>query len=160
MIELLVTVAIMAVMVGAMSITMNVVKNANVDKSSRTINDIITLSREKAMTTDAKEWVVRIDGNSVSVVRVLSDGTEQTVERKELPSKVDVYVTEDNIAQYFAKDNTVEITFKLLNGEVGEVRLSDGTVISSGNMCSIVSIHKSKTSSVLLYYSTGKHVIE
>ena len=119
MIELLVTVAIMAVMVGAMSITMNVVKNANVDKSSRTINDIITLSREKAMTTDAKEWVVRIDGNSVSVVRVLSDGTEQTVERKELPSKVDVYVTEDNIAQYFAKDNTVEITFKLLNGEVG-----------------------------------------
>lgn len=160
-VEVIVVVAIMAVMIGVISVTYTVVKKANVTKASRTIDDLLTNCREKAMTNSAKEWKVVIDGNTVKVIKVDSDGNEIEIESATIPSNVEVYVSEDGVNNYYAKDNPISISFKLLSGEVSSVYTTGVTIKGSGTNCGIVSDYKNKKqSTITLYYATGKHTID
>lgn len=162
-IEVIVVVAIMAVMVGVISITYTVVKKANVTKASRTIDDLLTNCREKAMTNSAKEWKVVIDGNTVKVIKVDSEGNEIEIESEAIPSNVNVYVvSDDGINRYDASSaNPISISFKLLSGEVSSVYTTGVTIKGSGSQCRIVSDYKNKKqSTITLYYATGKHTID
>lgn len=160
-IEVIVVVAIMAVMAGAVSVAYTVVKNANVTKASRAIDDLITTCREKAMTNSAKEWKVVIDDKTAKVVKVDWDGNEEIIESKSIPSNVDVYVTEDGISNFYASDAPVSISFKLLSGEVSSVYTPAQTIKGSGSNCGIVADYKNKKqSTITLYYATGKHTVD
>lgn len=160
-IEVMVVVAIMAVMAVTISITYTVVKRANVTKSSKTIDDLLTLCREKAMTNSAKEWKVVIDDHTAKVIKVDSEGNEIEIASETIPSYVDVYVTEDGINTYYASDNPISISFKLLSGEVSSVYTDAVTIKGSGTNCGIVSDYKNKKqSAITLYYATGKHTID
>lgn len=160
--ELIVIVAIMAVMIGVASITYNVVKNANVTKAANSIDDLLSLCREKAMTNSAKEWKVVIDGKNAKVIKVDAEGNETEIKSQSLPSNVRVYVTEDGVTNYDATvDQPVSISFKLLSGEVASVYTPAVTIKGSGTNCGIVVDYKEKKQSkVILYYATGKHSVE
>lgn len=161
-IEVIVVVAIMTVMIGAVSITYTAVKKTNVTKASRTIDDLLTTCREKAMTNSAKEWKVVIDGSTARIIKVDSEGNEIEIESETLPSNVKVYVSEDGINNYEASVSPISISFKLLSGEVGSVYNNDGiTIKGEGTNCGIVCDYKNKkNSTITLYYATGKHTID
>lgn len=161
-IEVIVVVAIMSVMIGVISITYTVVKKANVTKAAKAIDNLLTTCREKAMTNSAKEWKVVIDGDSAVIIKVDSEGNESEVASETIPSNVDVYViADDGVSQYYASDNPISISFKLLSGEVSSVYTTGVTIKGSGTQCQIVSDYKNKKhSTIILYYATGKHTVD
>lgn len=161
-IEVIVVVAIMSVMIGLISITYTVVKKANVTKASKSIDNLLTTCREKAMTNSAKEWKVVIDGNRAVIIKVDSEGNEIEIASETIPSNVEVYVVaDDGVSQYYAADNPISISFKLLSGEVSSVYTTGVTIKGSGTQCRIVSDYKNKKqSTITLYYATGKHTVE
>lgn len=160
LVELMIIVAIMGVLIGLSAITINVVKNANVEKSSKTINNMLTVCRERAMTMAAKEWVVRIEEKKVDIIKVTSDGNREITQSAELPKSIKVYLTEDNIIQYMSEDSPIEIAFAQFSGEILDVRTDEKGSIKTSNKCAIASKYKSKVSKVILYYSTGKHSVD
>ena len=56
LLELLVVVAIMAVLTGIISITYRTVNKSNVNKAASIVDDYLSLAREKAKTVSAYEW--------------------------------------------------------------------------------------------------------
>ncbi|MCM1307655.1 MAG: prepilin-type N-terminal cleavage/methylation domain-containing protein [Butyrivibrio sp.] len=168
-VELIVVVAIMSVMIGAISITYTVVKRTNVTKAARTIDDLLTTCREKAMTNSAKEWKVVIDDHTAKIIKVDSEGNEIEIESAELPSNIEVYVSEVSVSEddevkagaYYAKDKPISISFKLLSGEVSSVYAEETIIKGESTNCGIVCEYKNKKrSTITLYYATGKHTID
>ena len=60
LLELLVVVAIMAVLTGIISITYRTVNKSNVNKAASIVDDYLSLAREKAKTVSAYEWNMTI----------------------------------------------------------------------------------------------------
>lgn len=155
-VELMVVIAIMAVLIGAASISYVVVSKSNVKKAASYIDNAITNCREKSMTKTG-EWSVRI---SDGLVEIVHDG--ETVDSKELPSNVDVYVSEINgdLSENMVGEDydSVSVFFKTLSGEVKTVEPE--SIKGSGTCCYIMCRYKDKKQyTIRLYYSTGKHSV-
>lgn len=179
MVELIVTIAIMAILIGTAGLSYMIVNKSNVKKAAETIDDCFTLCREKAMTNSAEEWNVTIKSGKVEVRKLTLDDDNniqtEVVETRSLPSKVNIYITEPGTANeiYISGDEgdkeSVSVSFKLLSGEVGKIYFDgnrDGEYMypSSGSTstgCRIVVDYKNKKSYCIeLYYSTGRHIVE
>lgn len=157
LVELLVVVAIMGVMVGVASLSYVVVSKSNVKKAASLIDDAISSCRERAMTKTGK-WSVKISDGLVEIIH-----DDVVMDSSELPSSVNVYVSETDGRLSGTKIGTditsVSVTFRTLSGDVEEVTPT-GIKTDTGTSCYIMCKYKDKkTSTVKLYYSTGKHTV-
>ena len=156
LVELMVVIAIMAVLVGISGISYVIVGKSNVKKAAGFIDDAIADCRQKSMTKTG-DWSMRL---SDGLVEIIHDG--EVMDSTELPSSVDIYISETDgrlsgtqIGQDYA---SVTISFKILSGEVKSVEPSD--IKGDGTCCYIMCRYKDKKEcTIKLYYSTGKHTV-
>ncbi len=158
LVELLVVVAIMGVMVGIASLSYVVVSKSNVKKTAGFIADAISECRERSMTKTGK-WSVKISDGLVEIIH-----DDEVFDSSELPSRVNVYVSETDGKLSGTKVGTdytsVTVTFRNLSGDIEEVSPA-GIKTDAGKTCYIMCRYKDKKSSTIkLYYSTGKHTVE
>lgn len=172
LVELLVVVAIMAVVMGLLFATYSIVRKTNVKKAINAIDSAISVCREKAKTNAALEWRVILSADSV-IVQKQSDGNVVTeVSKDTLPSGVDYSVVIGGVSYTVTEDaseanaySQMVFTFKQ-SGEVGSIYTGDGTTLypaedESDLYCLIYARYKDKREyDIKLYYSTGKHVVE
>ncbi|MBQ2981147.1 MAG: prepilin-type N-terminal cleavage/methylation domain-containing protein [Lachnospiraceae bacterium] len=66
LLELIITIAIMLIMVGAATVTVSMLDSSYVEDAERGIKDYISMARTKSMTVAAKDWYVSIskEGNT------------------------------------------------------------------------------------------------
>ncbi len=169
LVELLVVVAIMGVLIGVATVSFNVVKKSNVTKAASTIDDYLSVCRQKAKTISANEWNVTIEDGKISVYKVVSDEEFVTVQTTTLPSNVKIYLEDEDGNPTYISDEDVDavtIVFKPLSGEVKSVYFTDGGAklgeidLTSQSFCDIISAYKTdKQKTVRLYFTTGKHTV-
>lgn len=177
LLELLIAVAIMAVLIGASLTTYLVVSKSNVKKASGAINDTLTLARERSKTIAAEEWNATIEASGdkvvVKLVKIVKDDekilTESVLDEQELPSNVDVKIVDRNgftrfIGNKSGEYKKVSIVFETMTGAVKSVYYngdrSDKMDISKGKMQIISYYGDKKSSSISLFFVTGKHMID
>jgi prepilin-type N-terminal cleavage/methylation domain-containing protein len=163
LLELLVVVAIMAVLTGIISITYRTV---NKSKATSIVDDYLSLAREKAKTVSAYEWNMTIsvgdDGTEVSYVKKAEKESDKAkMDSKTLPKNVKFKIIDDK-GNEIRLDNTineVSVAFNSLTGNVAKVYFSDGSSIDikDKSYCDIIAYYKTKSRSVRLYFVTGKH---
>lgn len=175
LLELMVTVAIMAVMLGAGLTTYRIVSRTNVKKATKYIDDYLSLAREKSKTIAAYEWNMTIDATgdnvSVNLVRITEkpDGSyEETImNRALLPSNIKVkLIDSDNNEIFLGKDardiQYASFAFVPLTGAVSKIYYNkDRTqyLNAAGGVCDIKAYYGDKKSkSVRIYFVTGKHM--
>ena len=175
LLELMVTVAIMAVMLGAGLTTYRIVSRSNVRKATKYIDDFLTLAREKAKTIAAYEWNMTIDatGDSVYVelVRVTQKedgGLEETVmNRAKLPSNIKVRIIDAKADKTYLGNGAGDIryasfVFTPLTGSVNKIYFNKDrnyNMVMDGGVCDIEAYYGTKKSkSVRIYFVTGKHM--
>ena len=179
LLELMVTVAIMAVMLGGSITTYRTVTRANVKKANSYINDEISIAREKAKTIAADEWVFMLEATgktvNASVYKVISEENKGDVwtlmSVQALPQNVKISFTDSKGVNTIKIGNggtdvkRLGIVFAPLTGKVKSIKTysETGTVISTISMsgasyCDIVSQHRTKVKKVRIYYLTGKHI--
>lgn len=174
LLELMITVAIMAVMLGAGLTTYSAVSRNNVKKASKYIDDNLSIAREKAKTIAAYEWNMTINasGNSVyvEVIKIMKlddDTVEKTVvNRNQLPSNVKVRILDSNnnvvhIGNGSGDYKYASIVFSPLKGSVSKIYFDNDRnnfMSLSGGVCDIEAYYGNKKSkSVRIYFTTGKH---
>ncbi len=177
LLELLIAVAIMAVLIGASLTTYRVVSKSNVKKASGSINDMLTVARERAKTIVADEWntTIEVSGKSVVVklIRATKNSddsyTERIVDEVELPSNVDVKFIDRNgvtkqIGTKAGAYTKLSIAFEPLTGAVKNVYYNGDRTqkmdISKGKMQIVSYYGDKKSSTISLYFVTGKHMID
>ena len=170
LLELMVVVAIMAILTGITTITYRTVNKSNVNKAASIVDDYLSLAREKAKTVSAYEWNMTIsvgdDGTEVSYVKKTETKTgitEDTMDSKTLPKNVKFKIIDDTgneIKLENTTNNKVSVAFNSLTGTVTKVYRSDGSEIidiTAKSYCDFVAYYKNKSRSVRLYFVTGKH---
>lgn len=169
LLELMVVVAIMAILTGIISITYRTVNKSNVNKAASIVDDYLSLAREKAKTVSAYEWNMTIsvgdDGTEVSYVKKTETTagiiTEDTMDSKTLPKNVKFKIIDDTGKEYELENTTnkVSVAFNSLTGTVTKVYFSDSSEIDikDKSYCDFVAYYKDKSRSVRLYFVTGKH---
>lgn len=172
LLELMVVVAIMAILTGITTITYRTVNNSNVNKAASIVDDYLSLAREKAKTVSAYEWNMTIsvgdDGTEVSYVKktkttagITEDITADTMDSKTLPKNVKFKIIDDagNEIKLENTTNEVSVAFNSLTGTVSKMYFKDGSEINikDKSYCDFVAYYKNKSRSVRLYFVTGKH---
>lgn len=169
LLELMVVVAIMAILTGMISITYRTVNKSNVNKAASIVDDYLSLAREKAKTVSAYEWNMTIsvgdDGTEVSYVKKAEKESDKAkMDSKTLPKNVKFEIIDDkgNVIKLDNTINEVSVAFNSLTGNVSKVYFSDGSSIDINgdnrkSYCDIKAYYKTKSRSVRLYFVTGKH---
>lgn len=171
--ELLITISVMAIVMTASLITYTVVSKQNVKKANESVQDFLTLAREKAMTTTAYEWNMTIEASgdkiNVKLVKVnknLADElTYNVMDEATLPSNVKLKLVDKNgNATYIGGDSTVTsatFAFSALVGKTSKVyyNYNPASPISlTDGYIDIVTYYGTKKSvTERLYFVTGKH---
>lgn len=175
LLELMVTIAIMAVLIGGSLTTYRIVSKTNVKKATKYIDDYFSLARERAKTIAAYEWNMTIDASGDDVVVQLvkinekeNGEFERTVlDTASLPSNIKVKIVDTRGGTtYLSKDprdiKTVSFAFTPLKGNVSKIYYNNDfnrTISLEDGSCDIVAYYGDKKSrSVKLYYVTGKHM--
>ena len=177
LVELLVTLAIMAVLIAGSAVSYSLINRTNVKKSAEIVDDYLTLCKEKAKTSSAYEWNVTIDATGDKNIRVelvkvtkQEDGYlyEEIVQSESLPAKIVIRVDDKYGSPNYVSGETgdrkyVSIAFGALSGNVSKVYFDKNDTIGmdvSGGYCDIVSDYKDKKQKTIrLYFTTGKHSI-
>ena len=164
LLELLIAVAIMAVLIGASLTTYLVVSKSNVKKASGAINDTLTLARERSKTIAAEEWNATIEASGdkvvVKLVKIVKD------DEKILTDHLHFY--RNGVTRFIGNKSgeykKVSIVFETMTGAVKSVYYngdrSDKMDISKGKMQIISYYGDKKSSSISLFFVTGKHMID
>ena len=163
LLELLVVVAIMAVLTGIISITYRTVNKSNVNKAASIVDDYLSLAREKAKTVSAYEWNMTIsvgdDGTEVSYVKKAEKESDKAkMDSKTLPKNVKFKIIDDK-GNEIRLDNTIKEVSVAFNSLTGNVYFSNGSEIdvTDSSYCDFIAYYKEKSRGVRLYFVTGKH---
>lgn len=169
LLELMVVVAIMAILTGITTITYRTVNNSNVNKAASVVDDYLSLAREKAKTVSAYEWNMTISvGDKETLVSYVKKTMtpsgavkEDIMDSKSLPKNVKFRIIDDAGSEIKLEGTVsrISIAFNSLTGSVSKVYFSDGSSIDikDKSYCDITAYYKNKSRSVRLYFVTGKH---
>lgn len=172
LIELIVTVAIMCVLVGAAVVTVAMLDSSYVEDAERGIKDSLSLARTKAMSVAAKDWYVAIkekDGEYYAYIYKVIEETveeggvdtivekESLIEERKIGKKITVKYGKDKDAmQVINATNDLELHYDSATGKVKKVVYAGSPdVVSSG--LGYISISRNDYDIVLkVFYNTGK----
>ncbi len=145
LVELLVVLAIMAVMIGSAGIGISLASSRDAQKSAKTIDNALAMSRLCAMSREG-EFVLKIDLPNHKL-EVMGEGEEA------LPGKVDISV------QGISTVNELQIKFDKSTGKVSQI-LTDGIPYADGVLKITSENPNGKVATVVLVTNTGKHFVE
>lgn len=171
LIELMVVVAIMAIMIGVGVTSYRTVSRTNVKKSARYVDDYLSLAREKARTISAYEWNMTIDATQknpvVILVKIEKDDldnlTVTQMSKETLPSNVKLSISDadGNVTEIGGSTGVkkVSIVFKSLTGTVDKIYFEGeaDNLMTKSSFYDILCKYKSREQVVRLYDVTGKH---
>lgn len=172
LIELIVTIAIMGILVGAAVVTVSMLDSSYVEDAERGIKDSLSLARTKSMSVAAKDWYVAIKKESSEYYTYLYKVIEEVVEEDGVDTTVekDILIEKRNIGKKITikygvdKDsmltvegtNELELHYDSATGKIKEVTYAGSPVtISSG--LGYLGISRNDYNTVLkVFYNTGK----
>lgn len=172
LIELIVTIAIMGILVGAAVVTVSMLDSSYVEDAERGIKDSLSLARTKSMSVVAKDWYVAIKKESSEYYTYLYKVIEEVVEEGGVDTTVekDILIEKRNIGKKITikygvdKDsmltvegtNELELHYDSATGKIKEVTYAGSPVtISSG--LGYLGISRNDYNTVLkVFYNTGK----
>ncbi len=170
LIELIVTIAIIAIMAGAAAVTVSMLDSSYVEDAERGLKDSIGMARTKSMSVSAKDWYVSIGKEGSSYYACLykveeSDSGVETIliEKEELGAKIKMTYTKDKDYAVSFKtisgNNKLELHMDPATGKVNKVVYGDGSGepedISEG--IGYIGISRNDYKIILkVFYNTGK----
>lgn len=173
-IELLVVVAIMAVLTGVGIATYSSVSNANVKKTATQVNNLMNECRQKAKAKATTSWAIRMDySEKGSPVCAIYQGDSLTAYSSEtLAGIVDLKICyPDTDAEGAASVTTIEVgpdaeaqyvgvAYVKLSGKVGSISVGTSenveTILPERDYYDLVFTRKSQVYTIRLYRTTGK----
>ncbi len=171
LIELIITIAIMLIMVGAATVTVSMLDSSYVEDAERGIKDYIGMGRTKSMTVAAKDWYVSIskEGNQYyaylyKVEEVKVEGGVLTtedkhilIEKTELGTKIDIEFGVDKTSMTNVDAaNVLEFHFDSATGKIKSVVFNGVTQMISGGIGYIGIGRNDYEINLKVYINTGK----
>lgn len=185
LIELLVVVAIMAIVIGGVTIGISLFTNTYAKQAARGIEDFVSSGRTKAMSITADEWNVEISYNEESgdftytlnkvTITTKPDGTverkSEVVEQEIYGGELKIYFINGDAAdtQYAkvglnAESNTLRLVFSPTQGSISDIRLGGYSLKSTigKEVADVIYFTISRgdfTKKVAVYTLTGKYEV-
>jgi len=164
LIELMVILAIIAVLVSGSIVAFNVLNGSNLKNAARTTGSFLETTRTKTMSVVADAWYYTLtrDGDNyyTEIYKVYTDDTGATVEEKieaeDLGFRVVGSIIADGSETEFADGDMLTIKFDQASGSVKIVDLDGTELTPSENMITIKFVSGAKEASVDLYFVSGK----
>lgn len=167
-VELLIIMAIIAVLLSGSIIAFSILDNSNIKQASRTTKTYIEKTRSSAMSVVADEWYFTLtksgDNYKANVYKTYTNAENATVtdmmEEKLLGTRISAAFVAGADELAIGDGNVVKITFEPSSGKVKKVTF-DGTEYSpTENMISIRFTAGNDVNNVNLYFVSGKVEIE
>lgn len=163
LLELIVVIAVMIVLVGAVIVSSSILDGSYVKEAESSIKDYLAIARTKSMSVAAKEWFMTItkdgDGYAVRVCKTTEDGgTEVTtvVEEKEFNKRVKVTFGDKVTMNAVDAGSDLRIYFKPSTGGVDKVYLGATEISKSGGIGYLSLGRGTYEITMKLFYNTGK----
>lgn len=158
LIEILVVIAIVAIMAGAVGLGINFAFSKDCEKAAKSIDSQMNIVRSMSM-NQSGDYVFKVESSdSAKQIQVLDGAVVNDTVK--LENRVDFTFLVDGIEH---TSDYIEIRFQKSNGKVKSISFSDET-IESDALPAVVTIHcyntSGKTSDVVLVTLTGKHYVE
>lgn len=153
-VELILVMAIMAILVAMVSISMGVVSRSNVNRGAERLNASLSKARNAAMAkgTDRGTIEITCDGSKYYCFVGSSTSTNKIAERQEIGAS-------PMVVGYYLKGNSEMITIQAGTPLILKYNQSTGAFkeLSGGGYCDkIVFTNGSSTAEIKLYSATGK----
>lgn len=164
LIELIIIIAIIAVLVSGSIVAFTVLNSSNLKQAVRTTGSYLGTARTKAMSVVADEWyfLLKQDGENcyAEVYKVYTnDDDEQVVEKieeKDLGVRVAASLISDDDETDIEDGDELKIKFSQSSGSVSSVDINGTEFNPTENMITIRFLSGSKEMSVDLYFVSGK----
>ncbi len=167
LIELLVIMAILAVLLSGTIIGFSVVNSSNVKQASRTTKTFMEKTRSSSMSVLADEWgfILERTGSEykVSVYKTYKkDGVPvtETLDEKVLGSRISATVISGTNEYALNDGDDLKVVFDKSSGEVSKVTFSGSACTPADNMISINYTSGKNKSTTQLYFISGKIEIQ
>ncbi len=175
LVELIITIAIMIIVIGGLTIGFSVITNTYAKRAANNINDYLQTTRTKAMTIVADEWNIEISKKSddyivaINKVTITQDADGNDVRNSEVFDQifvggdVDIEFKDSSLASKLTIDenNKLTIVYSLSQGSISDILYND-TSIAGGSLgdMGVFSIRSGSFGrDINLYYTTGKSEI-
>lgn len=166
-IELLIIMAIIAVLLSGSIIAFSLLNSSNVKQAARTTKDYLEKTRTSTMSVVADEWYFTFtksgsDYKAIVYKTYTKDGAvvEEKIEEKLLGTRISAAFISDGTEITVGEGDVLKIVFDRSSGEVGKVLFNEATYAPHENIVSIKFTSGSNKSTVNLYFVSGKVEIE
>lgn len=154
LVEVLIVIAILAIMTGAAGISISLLYSRNAEKCAKTVNTMLETARMNSLAKSGTYYFALDTEDHECRI-------EPGVESKELPERVNI--TLESEGSYDLSVNTeIEIEFDKSTGKVKALR-ADSVPVDIKTV-SVIRIHavntQGKMATVVLVTATGKHFVE
>lgn len=167
-IELLIIMAILAVLLSGSIIAFTIIDSGNIKQASRTTKTYIEKTRSSAMSVAADEWSFTLtrSGNDyiANVYKTYTNADDEVVtdkmEEKALGTRISASFVAGTTELPINENDVVKIVFDPSTGSVKKVTFNDGVYSPTENMISIKFKVGNNENNVNLYFVSGKAEIE
>lgn len=130
LVELIVVIAIMAIVTGVAMATVSMLDSSYVEDAERGIKDYISLGRTKSMSVAAKEWYIAVGKEDKDYYVYLYKVTEENsqnltslIDKKKLGAKVSISYGNDKDNQFLIGQTKLQMYFNPQTGKIAKVIL-------------------------------------
>ncbi len=168
LVELIVTIAIMAIFVAIVIISSSAIDSSRVKEVERGIDDYANMARSKSMSVSAKAWYMElttVDGSYVAKLCKIEEIDEAgvivdkviEVDKDVYNNKVTVYFDDGTNSTLINKDAPLHVYFDSATGKVNKITIDGANVdISSGIGRVKITSESSSKATLKFFYNTGK----
>lgn len=165
LIEMIVVVAIMAVMISGAIIAFTVLNSGNVKNASRTSKSLLEKTRTNTMSVVAEEWAFVIEKKEETHIAYVSkkvkDAEPTRLEETDIGFKVNDVLIMDGVETSIEEDDVLKIIFDKSTGSVSGVLINDKALdMPADNMLTLKFKSGQSDEELKLYFLTGKMEIE
>lgn len=178
LIELIITIAIMIIVIGGLTIGFSVITNTYAKRAANNLNDFLQTTRTKAMSVSADQWNMEIsknsDGDYVIVINKVTftkgKDEDDVVEIPEVFDRIivggDVKITYTNNGESVPIEiddsHIMKIVFSLSQGSISDIRINKASLLT-GSTTEDMGVFDITSGSfsrqIEVYYTTGKSQI-
>lgn len=162
LLELIVVIAIMVVLVGAVFASTSIIDGSYVKDAERGVKDYVATGRTKSMSIAAKEWYVTIvkEGDTYfarlnKTEEVEGSITEVLIDERELGSKITITFGKDHPTEVTSA-NELKMYFNSSTGKVNKVTINDADQDISEGIGYMGISSGTYDITMKIFYNTGK----